>query len=167
MEGKADALSEEIIVVGDKVDLLGHQNRLYRTMIEDIYEGEFFLVGVPRYAGIPMPIRDDDRMFMVFYRESGRYILEVQAVRFETRGEVSYIWLHKESEPVKDQRREAFRLPLMIDVNVHEYSENLENKLPVFGEGPVEKEKEAVVSRDISVTGISLVTKENYEQDQN
>lgn len=153
---------EEDIIIGDKVDLLGHQNRLYRTMIEDITENRFLLVGVPRFGGVPMPIRLDENVFMVFYRESGRFITEMRVVRFENRGDVRYIWLYQKTEPVKNQRRDAFRVPIIIDVSVCEYIENMEDGLPVFG-GFETVVLEATTSRDISITGMSIVSSEKLE----
>ncbi|MCL2226431.1 MAG: flagellar brake protein [Oscillospiraceae bacterium] len=151
---------EELLVIGDKVDLLGHQNRLYRSMIEDVAESRFFLVGVPRFGGVPMPLHLDDSIFMVFYRESGRFITEMQVARFENRGDVRYIWLFQKTAPVKNQRREAFRVPTIVDVEVCQYVEGLESDL----EGTLESEEfelvilDRVTSRDISLTGMALIS---------
>ena len=181
--------NEELLVVGDKVDLLGDQNRLYRTMIEDVSENRVFLVGVPRHGGVPMPLHIDDTLYMIFYRESGRFVTEMQVVRFDKIGDVRYTWLYQLTEPVKNQRREAFRVPIIFDASICEYTEGLEEKLSPFGTPekktpPAESADESaasppesvapppesvavvldeVKSRDISLTGTALVTKNEYK----
>jgi len=159
-------VSEDVIIIGDKVDLLGHHDRLYRTMIEDISDRKYFLVGVPRFGGVPMPIHNNEMMYMVFYRESGRYILEVQAVRFEDRNGVRYIWLLQKTEPHKDQRREAFRVPTLMEVKVFEYVEGMEFDMPTSGSDAGLELLDDAVIRDISVSGVALVTKHDYELEE-
>lgn len=153
---------EEQLVVGDKVDLLGHQNRLYRTMIEDSQSQGFFLVGIPRYAGIPMPLRLDESVYMIFYRETGRYITQMKCIKFEHVGEVKYIWLYQMTEPVKNQRRDAFRVPIIASTVICQYTSGLENNLPIFG-GIEVSEVERTTTRDISTTGASFISDRKYE----
>ena len=155
------------IVIGENVDLLGRQNRLYRTKIEDTQGNGFFLVGVPRFGGVPMPVHMDDKLYLVFYRESGRFVTEMKVVGFENRDEVRYTWLHQETEPVRDQRREVFRVPVLFDVMVYDYTEDLENNISVFGTADEALFVEKVSSRDISVAGIAIVTKREYEIGEN
>jgi len=184
------------IVVGEKVDLVKEKGRFYRTMIEDMYGGGSYLVGVPSIGGIPMLLHVDDEVFMVFYRESGRYIAPMRVAAFEKSGEIRYALLLQKSEPQRDQRRGAFRLPARMKVLVCEYEEGMEKRLaaaetskaseetaePDAGEdgdgaAPADAAEtddggntnvietvtlEAVASKDISLTGISISTKREY-----
>jgi c-di-GMP-binding flagellar brake protein YcgR len=158
---------DEIIIIGEKVDLLGHKNRLYRTKIEDTHGNGFYLVGVPRFSGIPMPVHMDDKLHMVFYRESGRFVTEMKVVGFENRDEIRYTWLHQETEPVRDQRREVFRVPVIFDVMVFDYMEDMEKNIPMIGAAEEALFVEKVSSRDISVAGIAIVSKKEYEIGEN
>ena len=156
-------VDEEKIVVGDKVDLVAHQGRVYRTMVEDRVENGPFLVGVPSRSGTFMPMYIDDDVFLVFYRESGRYIAKMQAVGFEKRGDIQYVWLMQKTLPQRDQRREAYRVPVRIDVQVCEYSDNAEEKLHIIEDIVDAIVIEAVGSKDISITGIALMTRLEYK----
>lgn len=155
-------LNEEIIGLGDKVDLLGHFDRLYRTMIEDIAENRFFLVGIPRFSGTPMPLHIGESIHLIFYRDSGRFISVMEVVQFEKRGNVRYVWLYQKTEPIKNQRRDAFRVPTIIDVEICKYVEGMDLKLSSFG-GVETIARETVTSRDISVIGVSIITGNKYE----
>jgi len=197
---------DNMIVLGDKVDLIGDKGRAYRTMIEDIAENVLYLVGVPNYRGVPMPLHENEEVFMVFYRDSGRFIARMRIAGFEKKGEIRYALLLLKEEPHRDQRRAAYRLPLRIKVLICEFAEPSEEEseevveefaveapvvramappvssameAPVGGNvlellrkpapappaapepaGP--KTLEAVGSRDISTTGIALVTRHEY-----
>ena len=154
---------EAVIDLGEKVDLVGHKNRLYRTKVEDIIENGLFLVGIPRFGGVPMPLHSGEDVYMVFYRETGRYITQMNTVGFEKREEIRYAWLFQKSEPYKDQRREAFRVPVSLDVQVCEYNEDAESRIPLFGDIEVADLIEETSSRDLSVTGIAILSKKDYE----
>jgi len=155
--------AEESIVLGDVVDLVGHRNRLYRAKIEDMLHNGLFLVGIPSFGGILMPLHANDDVFLVFYRETGRFVVQMSVVGFEKRGEIRYAWLYQKTEPYKDQRREAFRIPITLNVRVCEYLEETEAKLPEFGDIEDAIVLEDVSSRDISITGISILTKASYK----
>jgi len=154
---------EATIALGEKVDLVGHKNRLYRTKVEDIIENGLYLVGIPRFGGVPMPLHSGEDVYMVFYRETGRYISQMNTVGFEKREEVRYAWLFQKTEPYRDQRREAFRVPISLAVQVCEYNDDAESRIPLFGDIEVAELIEETSSKDLSVTGIGILAKEEYE----
>jgi len=154
---------DDVIVVGDKVDLIGDKNRIYRTMIEDVVESVLFLVGVPRHAGVPMTLRLDDEVSMIFYRDSGRYIVRMRVAGFEKKGEVRYALLLLASRPQQDQRRGAYRLSLRLKTQVCEYIEDIEKDLLGYWDIEEKVILETVSSKDISVTGVAVVTKREYK----
>jgi len=154
---------EALIVLGEKVDLVGHKNRLYRTKIEDMIENGLYLLGVPRYSGTPMPLHAGEDVYMIFYRETGRYITLMNIVGFEKRDDIRYVWLFLKTEPYKDQRREAFRVTTSSEIHVCKYNEDAESRIPLIGEMEITELVEKVNSKDMSVTGISFFTKREYE----
>jgi hypothetical protein len=156
-------LSDEILVVGDKVDLIIPAGQVYRAMIEDRLDNGPFLIGVPSNKGVPMPVYQDDDIYIVFYRETGRYIAQMRVVALERRGSVRYMWLLQKTKAQKNQRREAYRLPVSFEVQIFEYNDEQEHG--IIGKKDEEAQAvalEAVNSRDISVTGISILTKKLY-----
>jgi c-di-GMP-binding flagellar brake protein YcgR len=159
-------LEDDVIVVGDKIDLVSQTGVVYRTMIEDRNESGAFLLGVPNRKGLYMPVYQDDDVYLVFYRDSGRYIAHMSVVALEKRGEVRYMWLIQKTKAQQNQRREAFRLPVSFNVQICKYIEDDENEKEYIPEEAETIALEAVNSRDISVTGIALITKKKYEIDE-
>ena len=161
-------VDDEIIAVGDKVDLVTPKGVVYRTMIEDRLENGPFLAGVPNRKGVYMSVDQDDDLYLVFYRESGRFIAHMKVVALEKRGEIRYMWLIQKTKAQKNQRRDSFRLPVSFEVQIFNYAEDEEKGITL-----VEEEKEAapalelVGCRDLSITGIALVTKRKYELGEN
>jgi len=155
-------IDDEVISLGDMVDLTGQKNRMYRTKIEDVAPHGLFLIGVPRFGGAPMPLHVNDDVFLVYYRQTGRFIVRMNVVGFERRGYVRYAWLFQKTEPYRDQRREAFRVPVSLEISVCEYTEDTEAM--VFESEKLEDVTvlENVSSRDMSVTGVSFLTKAEY-----
>jgi c-di-GMP-binding flagellar brake protein YcgR len=160
-------VAEEIITVGETVDLVAQKGRVYRTKIEDRLDNGPFLMGIPSRAGLPMLVHEDDEIFLVFYRESGRYITQMKVSAIEKRGLIRYMWLTQMTKPQKDQRREAYRVPIRFDVQIYEYSDAIEQSLMQKAEEAEAITLEAVSSKDLSVTGIALMTKKEYELESN
>ena len=153
---------ESMIVAGDKVDVVGERGRTYVTMVEDVVENALFLIGIPRNSGTQMPLNVDDEMTLVFYRETGRYSARVRVAGFEKKGDVRYAMLLLSSKPQLEQSRGAYRLPTRIEVRVCKYIEGIEKKLSVFGAVADTTVVETVRSRDVSATGVAIMTMREY-----
>ena len=160
-------MDEEMIVVGDKVDLVTQSGAVFRTMIEDRLDNGPFLAGVPNRKGVYMQVDQDDDIYLVFYRDTGRYIAQMKVIALENRGEIRYMWLIQKTNAQKNQRRNAFRLPVSFDVQIYELGDNVHQGLTYVPDEVKAIALEAVNSKDISVTGIALVTKKQYEIDDN
>jgi len=165
MSGGNQPIDEEIIVVGDKVDLVTKTGAVHRTMIEDRIDNGPFLAGVPSTKGVHMHVDQDDDLYLVFYRQSGRYIAHMKVVALEKRGEIRYMWLIQKTRAQKNQRREAYRLPVNFEVHIFNYEEEERDGLIYAAEDADTEALEVVDCRDISVTGIALLTKRKYELD--
>jgi len=154
-----------VIVVGDKVDVVTQSGHVYRTMIEDQISDGAFLASVPNKKGVYMFVHQDDDIYLVFYRETGRYIAQMKVVALEKRGEIRYMWLMQKTKAQKNQRRQAYRLPVDFDVKIFDYVEEEKQGLIYVGGEAGEAALESVSSRDISVTGIALLTRRQYKLD--
>ena len=167
MSGGNQPNEEEEIVVGDKVDLVTRTGAVHRTMIEDKLDTGPFLAGVPSTKGMHMPVSEDDDLYMVFYRPSGRYIAQMKVVGLENRGEIRYMWLIQKTRAQKNQRREAYRLSVDFEVQIFEYDEEIHKGLTFVSDEIKAEVLEVANSRDLSVTGIALLTKQKYELGEN
>jgi len=155
--------ADEIIVLGDQVELILEDNKTYKTKIEDVTDTGLLLVAVPSLGGIQAPLYIDDRISLGFYRESGRYTTTMEVVAFEKQGEAQFVWLLQITVPFHHQRRGEFRLPTIMDVNVCEYVDGIEKEIPLFGEVGKTVVVEKVSTRDISVSGVAIKTTRDYE----
>jgi len=173
---RKNGVTEDILIVGDKVDIVSEDGQVYRSMIEDRIDDGPFLVSLPHRKGRYMNVNQDDAVYVVFYRAGGRYIAQMKILALEKRGAIRYMWLIQETKAQRNQRREAFRLPVTIGVIVYENDENFEpNDLyddlgEVSEEEPVDPIAELVVldtvtSRDISLKGIAISSKKVYNVD--
>ena len=156
-------LNDDMIVVGDKVELVRDDGHPYKTMIEDMTGNGFYLVGVPSHGRLPMLLHEGDTVLVLYSRESGKFSFYARVAGFEKREAIRYAWLLQSSAPQMFQRRGAFRLPVSLRVRVCEYTDDP-------GEDPVILEDagglavlETVGARDISVTGIALDVRRKYE----
>ena len=154
---------DNIIIIGDKVELVRDAGRVYKTKIEDATGNGFFLVSVPSYGGLPVFLHVGDDLSLSFSRESGRYTAKMTVMGFEKRGEIRYAWLLQKTKPQKDQRRGAYRLPVNLRVMVYEYTDNLAKKIQKHEDIIEVSALETVGSKNISITGIELVVKRKYE----
>jgi hypothetical protein len=154
---------DNMLIVGDKIDLVGERGRVYKAMIEDVVENLLYLVGIPRHSGMPMPLHVNDEVLLIFYRDSGRYLTRMRVAGFERKGEVRYALLFMLAKPEQDQRRGAYRLTSRLEVQICEYIEDMEKKLTGYGDVREMVVLESTTSRDLSVTGIGLLTKYEYE----
>ena len=161
-------MDDEQLKLGDKIELYKEKekSRVYKTMIEDIYEGGVFVAAIPRLAGVPMLVRRGERLTTVFYRDSGRYFTVMRVMGVEVINGIRYLLLVKLNDTKWDQRREAYRLPVRIRVLVCEYSDAHRQEEDTTEPGNEENAAagepvrlELANSKDLSITGISLSMK--------
>jgi len=162
-------ITEDIILVGDRVDVVSEDGQVYRSMIEDRLEDGPFLVSVPHRRGRYMYVAKDDVLYVVFYREGGRYIAQMRVLALEKRGAIRYMWLFQETKAQRNQRREAYRLPVNMGVVIYGYNEKFERfheDMPIEQRDAFSIEDltvvETVLSRDISIKGVAVSSKKTY-----
>jgi len=160
------ARRERDLVVGDIVDLTSRDDGIpFRTKIEDMKGGRLFAASVPSSGGSQMMIHMDDELQLTFYRETGRYTVRIKVVGFDRRGDERIVLFTQLSEPERDQRRMYFRLPVSLNVNLCDYLDHDEDDLPVLehiNEAQIVM-LESVGTKDLSITGIAVMAKNDYE----
>ena len=164
---------DDALFIGDKIEIARDEGRTYRTMVEDMTGNGLFLVGMPSYGGMPVIMRKGDAFSVLFSRESGMYSTFMRVLGFEKKGDIRYIWLHQETRPRRYQRRGAYRQPVNLKVmvcdrmkNLSELNlsmESLSEKLQEHGDIEETDVLETAGATDISVTGLALVVKREYE----
>jgi hypothetical protein len=154
------------VTVGDIVDLARADDKtLYSTKIVDIYDSGLLVAGVPNSGGLEMTVYRNDELQLTFYRETGKFTVHVSVVDFSGNFGLRQMTLRQISEPVRHQMRTRFRLPVSINVALCEYWGDFEDNLPDSAQ-ITDAEiivLETVSTKDISITGISVLTKNEYE----
>ena len=144
--------------VGDKIDITVDGNIFYKSVIGHIADTGRVLVNTPIYKREPVQYNVYDKVYFVYYRESGRYFVQAQVAGFQTINGVRFIVLEPMIEPIKEQRRESYRLATRIDAELYEYTEDAELYLEINDEVTAELITEVKV-RDLSITGAALISK--------
>jgi len=147
-----------VLVLGDKIDITTDGRRFFKTSVGDIYKNGQVLIGPPTYRNTQMELHMFDEIYLVFYRDSGRYITQMRVVDFQTKDGVRYALLEQMIIPEKDQRREVYRLPLGLETLLCEYTDGIEMMLEMKDDIPDAEIITEARTRDISVTGTSLLT---------
>ena len=147
------------IQVGDKIDITVDRRHFYKSTVRDVFENGFYLIGPPVFKGYQMSLQLFDEMYLVFYRESGRYITKMRVVDFQTRDDIRYSIIQQLTVPEKNQRREFYRLNATADAKLFEYTEGIEMALAFRDELKDGKMFAEARMRDISVSGVALLTK--------
>ena len=154
---------DERLVVGDKVDFVTtDDDEPYRAMIGDIKRDGSLYTSIPTSAGLPMSIQINDELIMTYYRESGRYALRVKVTDLGNKDKLRYVVLEQLAEPEKDQRRMFYRLPVSLNAIICEYIENIEEHIPKREDVAEAVSLESAEIKDVSITGIALITKRDY-----
>ena len=153
----------KLLGIGDNVDLYTGKGVPYRTKLEDTTEEGHLVVSTPLYRGIPIVLLRGQRIQMYFYRETGRFCVEVKVHGFDVSGLVKMIHLEVVSEVSKQQRRGAFRLRKKVDVEIRHINDG-----PFPEQSGVPDSDKVVHIRgttdDISETGAGIRMRTMFEE---
>lgn len=150
------------IRIGEKVQigLEGHPQP-YPTLLEDILDDGRFIVSSPMYRGIPLPVHEGQEVQFYFYREDGRYCIFSKIDEIFMHNELRLLRLMPLSEPIKQQRRESFRLPISLGARICSFDEEA-----VQAAKRKEQEDanwETTITHNISETGVSIKSRQEYK----
>ncbi len=105
---------EKIVKIGELLEF-NINGKTYRTKLQDI-NGDLFTVFNPTDRGIPVPISQQDIINVRFYRTSGVFVFDAQMQERFTKGRLQLCRLLIASEVKKFQRRQSYRLPIVLRV---------------------------------------------------
>jgi c-di-GMP-binding flagellar brake protein YcgR len=145
----------EPLRIGEQIGISTDGERLYPTLLEDITEDNRLIVSVPIYRGIPIIIKVDQHLRFFFFRENGRFCIDVLVEEIIMQGPLRLIALAPLSEPLKQQRRNSFRLRIGLSALIRPYGGGLAAGGPYFEEEDMIP-WEDVITNNLSETGVSL-----------
>ena len=150
---------------GDKIELYKTEQERYKAVITEVITEKMYLIPVPTVKLQPMQINEGDIIYLTYFRDRGRYVMETVARSLVKRDEIRYVVLEQIKEPETKQLREFFRVPVDVEVKV-----NLLVTAPglkTSDDDPAEElasvELETVSAKDLSVTGLSIESNLEYK----
>ena len=158
-------LTHRKIMPGDEIEILVAEDRVHRTLIREVADGELFLVAMPIADGAMPQLGADEETTILYYRESGMFIVRVKVLSITEEDGVWKIWLKQAAPAEKKQRREYFRTPAKVTATMYRLPEEEpgqeQGRAP--GAAPAAPDAiEEVETEDVSVSGVSIISKREY-----
>ena len=141
--------------IGERIGISLDGELLHPTLLEDIREDNRLVISVPLYRGLPIIMKVEQQVQFFFFRENGRFCIDVQVEEITMHGPVRLIVLIPLSEPLKQQRRNAFRLRICLSGLIRPLNGNNFLLNPFFEEEDLSPWEE-VFTNNLSECGISL-----------
>ena len=151
-------------IVGDKIDISTDGRRFYKTSVWDTDENGFVLIGMPTYREEHLQLHLSDEVYLIFYRETGRYFAKMKVVNYHIKEDIQYSLLKQLTEPERNQRRQFYRLPANLEAMMFEYTDGIELTLTIKEDINEANMLVEARTKDISVSGIALITKRECVQ---
>lgn len=141
--------------IGEKIGVSLDGEHLHPTLLEDITAGNRLVISAPLYRGLPIIMKVEQQMQFFFFRENGRFCLDVQVEEIIMQGELCLISLLPLSEPLQQQRRNSFRLRICLSALIRPFDINALKTDPFFEEDDITP-WENVLTNNLSESGVSL-----------
>ncbi len=107
----------EIAKIGEIMDVKVGEV-VARAKIERMLEPNGFVIGYPTYKLVPLPIQQDEPCDFWFMRENGIFTFAAKLENEFKTDDIRYCAFKVITPITRKQRREAFRLPICLDVSV-------------------------------------------------
>ena len=148
---------------GDKIELYKTEQNRYKAVITEVINEKLILVPIPTAKLSPMQIKERDIVFVAYFRDRGRYVVETIAKDFVKRDDLIFVVLEQVRPPVAKQLREFFRVPVDVKVRVFKLVPRESDPPDTIPDEYGSIEMETVGARDLSVTGLSIESSFEYK----
>lgn len=108
---------EDIVKIGEVFEVkLGEL--AVKTKLQEILANDHFVVFQPTFKGMPI-WSDEDQIFrFAFYRSNGVYLFDAEMIDSYAQNNIQLCEFHVITDVSKNQRRECFRLPIVLDMTI-------------------------------------------------
>lgn len=120
---------EDIVKIGEIFEVKLGETKV-RTKLQEILDSDEFVVFQPTIKGLPIWTNEDEVFRFAFYRTNGIYLFEAALIEAFTEDGLNLCLFHVVSEVEKNQRRECYRLPIVLDVMVWQEKDEEEEGEP-------------------------------------
>ena len=109
--------AKEIVAVGELMEIKIN-NGFLKTKLQDLYPDGRFTVFHPTVKGIPIMLDMDEIYTLRFYRHNGIFSFDALLLDWFIRDDIRLCLFEAKTEVVKAQRRQSYRLPIVLDVTL-------------------------------------------------
>ena len=157
MEKEKTRYQEKItpLNIGERIAVSLDGEHFYPTLLEDMTEDDHLIISVPLYRGIPVIMKVEQHVQFFFFRENGRFCIDVQVEEIILRGPLRLISLLPLTEPHRQQRRDSFRLRIGLSALIRPFSGKISPPDQLFAEADLNPWEE-VLTNNLSETGVSI-----------
>jgi c-di-GMP-binding flagellar brake protein YcgR len=157
MEKKEKQIREltDPLKTGERIGISLDGEHIYPTLLEDMTEDKHLIASVPLHRGVPIILKVGQQVQFFFFRENGRFCINVQVEEIIMHGPLRLISLLPLSEPSRQQRRNAFRLRIGLSALIRPFTGNILPTDPFFKEDDFTPWEE-VLTNNLSEVGVSV-----------
>ena len=124
--------SDSVIKLGGKIQIKVGQS-WYSTKVERLGEESTFFISPLMSKQITVPLEAGQLYTLSAINNRGLYELDVRFLKKEQSGNISFSKMQVVSELRRNQRRDSFRVDIMLTVSIREPSEEEESEEPTPG----------------------------------
>ena len=107
--------ASEIITIGELMEIKIN-NGFVKTKLQDLLQDHRFTVFHPTVKGLPVMMETHDTYTLRFYRNNGMFSFDAQLIDWYTKDDIRLCLFEAKTQVVKAQRRQSYRLPIVLDV---------------------------------------------------
>ena len=144
-----------IINLGDKAQIKVLQN-WYGTVVERLGDASVFYISLPQSKHMPFTLTPGQAYILHTVNNKGLFEFDVCVLEIERSDNVPMAKLQIVSEPRRHQRRNAFRVAIILDVKIRESSD------PEISEGSELEYQTKTL--DLSESGMLFLARKNYPE---
>jgi c-di-GMP-binding flagellar brake protein YcgR len=106
--------AKEIITIGELMEIK-IKNAFVKTKLQELYQDGRFTVFHPTVKGVPVWLQTHGSYTLRFYRDNGVFSFDAQLLDWYKKDDIRMCLFEASSEVEKAQRRQSYRLPIVLD----------------------------------------------------
>ncbi len=144
---------DEIVTLGELFEIK-MKDLTVRTKLQEIISDSEFVVLQPTVKGVPARAENQDVSF-TFYRPNGCFSFQARMSPPFFKDDISFCLVARVSDVEKIQRRQCYRLPIVLDALLYDEKE----------EGKPDKQKWRVKTIDLSEKSVAVSCFASFEEE--
>lgn len=120
----------QYLQLGERLDL-EVDTTSYKAIVHEIGKDNTVWLSPPTRKGVPVILRAQQIVKIVFYRQDGLYAFEGELIGRSSQDQLTFLIFKAKNEPRKFQRRDCYRLSTSLEVSVMLLEPDEESQAPM------------------------------------